>query len=260
MTTERQTLRLTIVSRDRSRDNDDFVLLEQEAWDPYVGFLTKLGVVAYLNKLLFEGPDVEPNCGWDGSSFSKQIYAYPSRPELNYLAGCSHGTLGPQRVQEVDYTEAIQCNLELEPQLKYPALSVTRFAWVGDAYSPLGDVLTRPTVTINATGIKIAEKVYGTLLVTYKVCRHIYSIAIRPRIGATENKLQSFVYACWDGGNTYLEIEAPVGAEDGECNTFGSGGDHFTSSPSKPQSVPSEDTNIYIDYCTQEETTRPVIG
>jgi hypothetical protein len=259
MATDRHSLRLVIVSPDRSRDNDDFVLLEQEPWDPYVGFLTKLGVVAYLNKLLFQGPDLAENCGWDGDTLSRQIFGYPSRRDLNYTAGCSHGTLGPRRVQEVDYTEAIQCNLELEPELTYPALSVTRFAWVGDAYSPLGDVLARPAVTINANGIKIATKVYGTLLVTYKVCRHIYSIAIRPRVGATENKLQSFVYAVWSGGNTYLEVKPPAGAEDGECNYYRGSG-NFTSEPNKPQSVPADDQNIYIDYCTQEETERPVIG
>lgn len=256
---ERHPLQGVIVSPSRGV-NDDSVLLEQEAWDPYVGFLTKLGVVAYLNKLLYQGDDLEPNCAYDGSSYSKTIFAYPSRPDLNYIIGCSWGTLGPRRVQEVDYTEAIQCNLELGPQLTYPALSVTRYSWVGDAYSPEGDILTRPSVTINDHGIAIAEKVYGTLLVTYRVCRHLYSIAIRPRSDAEENKLQSFVYACWDGGNTFIEVEAPAGAEEDQCNNFGSGGDHFTTGDDVPQSVPPEDQTIWKDYCTQEDTEAPVIG
>ena len=68
------------------RSGDDFVLLEQEPWDPYVGYLTKLGVIAYLNALLFEGPEVLPNCAYNGGMFSKAIYAYPSRPDLNYQA------------------------------------------------------------------------------------------------------------------------------------------------------------------------------
>ena len=248
MASDQHSLRLAIVSPSSSRSTDDFVRLEQEPWDPYVGFLTQFGVLAYLNAILFEGEEPEPYCG--GESFTLTVYAYPSRPDLAYVAGCSWGTLGPRRVQEASYTEAIQCDLQLEPELTYPALEVERYSWVGDAYSPAGDVLARPEVTIAGTGIRIAEKVYGTLLVTYRLVRHLYSLAITPRPDAEENRLQSFVYACWTGGNVYIGIEAPEGAEEGECNARGSDGLEVPPDDQPPDHVDPDNEYIDIDYCS----------
>jgi|GEM_PF-7075193 hypothetical protein len=248
MASDQHSLRLAIVSPSSSRSTDDFVRLEQEPWDPYIGSLTRFGVLAYLNAMLFQADEPEPYCAGDSPTLT--VYAYPSRADLNYLAGASWGTLGPRRVQEVLYTEALQLDLELEPELKYPALSIERYVWVGDAYSPAGDVLVRPAVTISGSGITIAEKVYGTLLVTYRVCRHLYSLAVQPRPDAEENRLQSFVFTCWDGGNNYIEIEAPEGAEEGACNnrggsTFNPIWDDYT-----PDHVEPEDINVDVDYCT----------
>lgn len=229
-------------------DTNDFVRLEQEPWDPYIGALTRFGVLAFLNSIAFSGPEPDPYCG--GDNFSLEVYAYPSRPDLKYLIGCSWGKLGDCRPQELLYTEAIQCNLELEPKLKYPALEVTKFAWVGDAWSPTGEQLQRPSVTIDGTGIRIAEKVYGTLLVTYKVRRDRYWLALSPRPGAQENKLQSFVYACWNGGNTHIEIKSPEGAEAGECNNAWSSSMDIVDDRQPPDHVDPDDEYVDVDYCS----------
>jgi len=45
----------------QSKTSNDFVLLEQEPWDPYVGMLTKVQFITALNKIMFSGKDSEPN-------------------------------------------------------------------------------------------------------------------------------------------------------------------------------------------------------
>jgi hypothetical protein len=239
---------LTIVNPDRSRDTDDFVLLEQDRWEANIGYITKFAMFQYINHLLFNADPPAANCPVLGP---RTVYAYPSRPDLNYRIGCTWGTLGPRRVNESDFQEALQCNLQTELETRYPPLAVTGYTWLGDAYSPAGDVLTRPAVTIADGKIRIAQAVYGTLLVSYTVHRHLYSLATPVRPGALENTIQSHVYACWAGGNTVIEIEQPEGAEDGECNYNHSTVLNVNPSPdSPPDHVDPENEYIDIDYCT----------
>lgn len=237
-----------------SPELDDFVLLEQEAWDPYVNYLTKAGVIGFLNARLFQAAPVQENCSAADGSYAKTIYAYPSPAGLAYRLGCSHGSLGPREISILDYTEAIQCNLQTELTLKYPPLSITSYDWVGDAYDETGTIIQRPAVTIRETALTLAMPVYGTLLVTYQVMQHRTQVEVTPRDGALENRLTSFAFAVWSGGNTAMELEPPDGAEEGVCGssiTYGSV--HFTTGdPGVPDSVPPENETISIDYCTME--------
>jgi len=248
MTSERHPLRINYMSPTQTRDNDDFVLLEQERWEANLGYITKFAMLRYINHLLFAADPPEANCP---TLQPRTVYAYPSRPDLNYLIGCTWGTLGPRRINESDFQEAIQCNLQTELETRYPPLSVTGYTWIGDAYSPEGDVLTRPAVTVVDGRIRIAARVYGTLLVSYKVHRHLYTMAIPARSEAEENTVQSHVYACWSGGNTVIEIEQPEGAEEGECNYNHSAGMvDLIDDRQPPDHVDPEDEYIDIDYCS----------
>jgi len=249
MASKQHTLRIAIAQPKRDRNNDDFVLLEQEPWDPYIGFLTKFGVYAFINSILFNEDEPEDNC--PPSILSRSVYAYPSREDLNYRIGCSWGSLSARRVEVIDYTEDVQVDIELELDLKYPAVSITRSSWVGDVYTADGEVINpTPQAIVTTDGVSLTEKVYGTLLVTYKVCRHVYGIRINPRVGAIENQLQSFVYACWDGGNTYMEMEIPDGSEDGGCNYKIDYNLHMPDSDDPPDHVDPENEYLDIDYCT----------
>ena len=248
MAADQHSLRLTLTPAARSRASDDFVLLEQDRWEANIGYITKFAMFQYINHLLFNADPPAANCPVLGP---RTVYAYPSRPDLNYRIGCTWGTLGPRRVNESDFQEALQCNLQTELETRYPPLAVTGYTWLGDAYSPAGDVLTRPAVTIADGKIRIAQAVYGTLLVSYTVHRHLYSLATPVRPGALENTIQSHVYACWAGGNTVIEIEQPEGAEDGECNYNHSGGMvDLIDDRQPPDHVDPEDEYIDVDYCS----------
>jgi len=247
MAADQHSLRLTITAPDRSRDNDDFVRLEQEPWDINTGYITKFAMFRYLNHLLFDADPPEADCPVLGPH---TVYAYPSRPDLDYLLGCSWGTLGPRRIDEAAFSEAIQCNLQTELEPEYPPLTINGYTWLGEAYSPAGDVLTRPAVTIVDGKIRIAQAVYGTLLVNYTVCRHLYELSTPVRPGALENTIQSHVYACWDGGNTVLEIERQDGEESGECNYLHDADLDVTPDGLPPDHVDPENEYVDIDYCT----------
>lgn len=234
-----------------NKTNKDFVLLETEPWEPYKGFLTKAGVVGLFNKILFEDKEVEPNCNSNGLFYTNKLYAYPSRPDLVYNIGWVSATGGERIIKTLVFTEAVQCNFELEINLKYPVISIESANWLGGSYGSEGEFVTNPEITISETGITLSKKVYGTLIVKYKVCQHTYSFSVNKRTGI-ENLFTAFAYAVWEGGNTYVELLPPSELEDGaRCNTYGGSG-NFTSDDPRPDSVPPEDEYIKIDYCTQE--------
>jgi hypothetical protein len=244
MADDKHPLQLAYVLPSSTRETSNFVKLEQEKWDPYVNILTKLGVVAYLNKILLGGADLETNCS--GNEY--RIFAYPSRPDLAFIVGTSHGTLSTPIIETVEFTEALQCDMKTELTPKYPVVDIIRFDWVGDAYGLQGDVVSRPILTDNGETIGVSVPVYGTVLVTYTVFRHVYTLDIHPLEGATENALQAWIYACWDFGNEVMECKFPDGAETEECNNRD--GDTGTiNDVSPPGCIPSSDEEKSIDWC-----------
>ena len=236
-----------IINISNYRDTRDFVLLEQEPWDPYTGYITKFALYQFINHLMFQGKPPEPKCP---ILAPRTIYAYPSRPDLQYFADCSWGELGPRQVFELEFREVIQCNLKSELETRYPALSITNFSWVGGAWSRDGEALNQPNVQIDDKKIVLSQRVYGTLVVFYKVCVHKYSLSIKPRPGAIENKIQSHVYAIWNGGNKVIEIKHPDGTEDGECNYNIDYELDIPDDYQPPDHVDPEDEYADIDYCT----------
>jgi len=248
MASKQHTLRVTIAQPSRDRNNDDFVLLEQDPWEPLVGYITRFGLYQYLNSLLFFKEPPEPKCPTIGP---RTVYAYPSRPDLNYRIGCTWGTLGPRRIVELDYHETIQCDLQTELTTKYPPLAITGWEWIGGAWSSEGEPLEHPAVTTDGGKILLSQPVYGTLAVNYRVCRHLYTLAIPSRPGALENTIQSHVYAVWDGGNVVMEIEWPEGLDEGLCNyNHTSGIGDLIDDRRPPDHVDPEDEYIDVDYCT----------
>ena len=248
MASNQYILRISIAQPRRNRNNDDFVLLEQDPWEPLLGYVTKFGVYATINSILFQEDEPEPNC--PHTIIDGNVYAYPSREDLNYIIGCSWGSLSSRRVQTLEFSEEIQVDLELELGLKYPALEIVSSGWIGPVYTSEGDIVNpNPEATVTTDGASLPEKVYGTLIITYKVCRHTYDLNIQPRPDAKENQLQSFVYACWDGGNTYMEMDIPEGSETEECNYRNAELD-ITPDDQPPDHIPPEDEYVDIDYCT----------
>ncbi len=168
------------------------------------------------------------------------------------------GYWGPNLARNIIACERAEltwaCDLRTELETKYPPLAIVSYSWLGDAYSPAGEVLTRPEVTISGGLIRIAAPVYGTLMVNYSVLRHLYTLDTPLRPEAVENAAQSHLYACWDGGNTVLAIKQPDGAEEGACNydvTYLM--PDFIDNRQPPDHVDPEDVTVEVDYCTGQE-------
>jgi len=193
---------------------------------------------------------------------------------LVFNCGLSHGTIREHTMQELDYSELIQVNLQRNPQLSYPPLEIRNYAWDGDVYNKLGELVPDPIVSLLNKIFTVNGEYYGSLRVNYRVLRHTFVVEINPRTEYAENKFQSFFLSVWDGGNTFLEIEAPLTAKDKvECkNRWGDGlgvlsqtgllavGDTTIGSETSieddeleeyQRKVKPEDEEKNIDYCTQ---------
>jgi len=233
------------------------VMLEQEPWDPNMGYLTKAGAVAYLNALLFGDPeeDLIENCGADVQS---TVYAYPEPSNLQYSIAITHGVLGEAREEILEYAEVIQVQQETDINLQYPTTNVISAEWLTDAFNLDGDTLPTPDIIISGGSVAVESRVDGSLYVIYEVFRHIYSVAVPEREDAEENNYQSHIYAVWAGGNNVIEYDLPADLEDGgSCNNFvGSGVVFPPDEPEPPRAYP-EDQQKYTDYCTGEEIEEP---
>lgn len=200
------------------------VLLEQEPWDPYVGYLTKGGAVAYLRGLLFGEADQElpaTNCGIDvaaGGITKGTVYAYPDPPELGYLLALSHGTVSGHSVEFLNFAEVVHLQNEIEPALRYPTRRIVSAEWLGSAMLGALPAAGMPAIAIAGGRVKASAPIYGSMLVVYEVVRHIYAATVTPRLEAAQNKYQSYIYAVWDGGNNYLEYKPPADAEESQSS------------------------------------------
>lgn len=277
MASDQHSLRVSLNSPLASAAAGGSVLLQQEAWDPYVGQLTKMQVFAWLSKIIFQTAIPSGYCPPGFPGFSKTIYAFPSSPSLNFKVGCSNGSLHDGHVEILDYTELVQVNLNRNPPLKYPAMSISSYAWDGDVYNKIGEMVGHPDISLIDNSLSLRDTVYGSLRVTYKVYRYTYILSVQPREEYQEKKFQSFIYAVWGGGTTYIEVEAPVGAEQEEipCNNILGGGigqfSPFGVIPGSTElgesgefsddenpyagKVTGEDETQYIDYCSGEVST-----
>ncbi len=237
----------------------DAMFLEQEDYSDYLGKVTKAAMIQSILGFIFPETSVTlpNNCGGADGIFETIIFAYFYEENLTYDIGTSQGLLGMGVVESLDYVEYLNISLKEEVNFSYPSRQLKILEWEGAAYNKRGEVIPYPDYTVDSKGLKFDSEVYGSLKVRYNVIRHRYVLTVESLQlsdpGVIENKYQAVVYARWDGGVTWLEVEAPHGFEDfdGRC---GSGGT-TVQPPEEPDSPPfASPTNkdIYIDYCTQE--------
>lgn len=258
---------------DDASSGTGYVLLQQEAWDPYIGRLTKMQTFAWLSKIIFQTATPTSYCPPAAPGFAKTVYAFPSDPGLRFQIGASNGNLVPGPVEILDYSELVQVNLLKNPPLKYPAMAIKSYAWENETFNKKGDEVPLPAVRIINKKPVIDASVHGSLKIVYQVYRYTYTLTIQPRDEYQEKKFQSFLWAAWSGGTKFIEIEAPLGAvgDAVSCNNLlGSGVGQFDPFGALPGSttagdgeldtddeepfgkVSGEDENVDIDYCSQK--------
>jgi hypothetical protein len=213
------------ISLSNTTDSGGSVMIEQNAWSPYTGYLTKGGAVAYLYSLLFGDPEDAPaeNCGAtggvDGNAATGTVYTYPTPHTLQYKFAVSNANITGPFVEFLEFAEVAQIQNTTEVRLQYPTKRIISAEWLSKG-------LGLPDIIITEGRVRVKKPTMGSMLVVYEVVRHTWEVAVNPRLDSTKNVYQNYIYAVWDGGNSYLEYTPPPDAQEGdsgsdsaECNS-----------------------------------------
>ena len=256
--TEFRSLSLSLSDDRDSAEN--LLFLEQKAFSPFAGKLTKGGMVTGFLSWVLPREYEEPGntCGGSSGIFTATIYAYLYLQTLNYSIDTSYGSLGERVVEDITYTEGVQLSLKDRVDFSYPNEEIISTEWVGAVYNSRGETIPKPSFTADNRTLYFSEKVYGYLKVKYKITRHRYSAIVSGRnikdATITEDKYTSTVFAVYDGGIDWIQVQSPYGFEDfdGECGNGVILDTTPDDSPNAPPTASPDDKDIFIDYCTQE--------
>lgn len=236
-----------------------FVELEQgPVVNPNTNFLTKAQAVGYISTWMFGTPPPPENCS--NGIFERTIYAYPSRSGLAFRIGTSKGVLASAGMEPYEKVEIRQ--VEYETNIYSGGLpgEAVSAIWQGETYDYFGDSIVPPSLRPTGDTVDIGREAYGAVVITRRGTRYVYRLSISPPFEEDENSFQAVVYAVWDGGVRGLQVTAPDGVVEDECNNrFGrtpSDGDltGVDEDDNEPEYVEGSDTTYYVDYCTNEIT------
>lgn len=230
----------------------DGLWIEQKNPDPADGYLSRAGmyrsILALLNGDLPEEPDCVNDCVVD-------LYVYRYDLGLSYRLQASHGQLGNAIVEELYFTEKIRVSMVDELRLKYPNFGVVESRWLGDrVWNQDGALTTAPSFVATMDMVRFSGAVYGDFLITYKINRDRYQLALPAREASIENKYASCAFATYQGGIKWEPIEPPAGLEQTDQHCTGGGGSTTIGGPPDGRNIPVAayaDKKTEIDYCTQ---------
>lgn len=238
----------------------DGLILEQEDWDPGVGYITKLQLVNFLDARFYGGTDYNVECDIEDGSFLTVINAYPYQPSLAYSIGVTHGQFQEYKVSSPEEQEIVTFSQTSTTLARYPVHSFLDYEWQGKVWDPYGNEITPPTLNILSDNITFdcGTPVVGTVKVVYKTLKHSRLLRVTAREDEVENVYSSVVWANWHGGVELLVVAAPNGAEDDYSNDEDCSDRTFPTveitppdpSDSIPDAGPVFETTE-IDYCTQ---------
>jgi hypothetical protein len=245
-----------------NRQPEVLIMLEQETYINYVGYVTKAAAVRHLANLIYQKHnDVQVNCGVTAGRLGIGINAYPYFPDLNYRLLCSYGTLSDPTILEVEKKETVQLHLETEVNVRYPVLAILSAEWLNSAYDANMEMIPQPAILIgdDVKSVRSAIPCYGSVEVTYTTVVHCYALDIVAR-ERLEDKYSSVVYAVYDGGLVWLETTSPTGADDtdGDC-AWGSTVNSIPTDqrPKKPNPEYADKWRL-INYCTQKKISESI--
>ncbi len=256
-----------------------YVMIEQEPWPKDVGQTSKNQGILAMGSMIFGGTLPSANCG-GLSEFSTPVYVYPSAYFLRFTFHISHGDMILESASYDVREEIVQCSLSETALLDYPVHAMILMQWVGDCYGSDGSVISKPIITIDKTvdgrTLTFSDKVYGSLRVKYYVKRYTYKARIEEREDSIENNFQSVVFAIWDGGISFEEIEPPSGFEEtvGNCdngiydplgegwldflNRYGANITGGYNSSTLPEIIKADKFTV-VEYCSQEIQSERIV-
>jgi hypothetical protein len=228
------------------------LVIEQGEPNVYDGYLSRSALYLAIWAFLDNNTPQEPQCTTD---FTVDLFVYRNNLNLQYTLFSTYGVLGPP-INQSDYsfTEKVKFQMKDKATLKYPNFGILGTKWVGGkVWDENGLPTTEPTITVNNKDITFDKKVYGTLLVTYKLNRDKYVLDITPRTDATQNAYSAVAYATHLGGPTWKELDIPADVEEQRKQCLGGyGKTSILSVDPKIPKAPNVDAKTVKDYCTQE--------
>jgi len=247
----------TVLSIDLSINSHDNkgLFIEQGEPDPGDGYLSRAGMFRALLALADnEPPEEDVQCTDD---IGTMLYVYRYDLTQQYTLKITRGNLGSRTTADDEtFTQKIQFNMDDSASLKYPNFGVLDKTWLGKRVWDIdGGVTSAPTTTTTIDEVKLSKKIYGTLLLTYKINRDAYGCRLIPRDEAEENKYSSVAYADCDDGVKWLELKAPEGVEETGLLCKGGYGNLKVVPPpgdKPPPSAPHKNARKVYDYCTGE--------
>lgn len=242
----------------RRLTDDRRFLVEQAPWAGGVGMVTKLNLVHYLGHALYGDEEETVDCGIDGGRYTSALHVYPFVVGTSYEAALSHGELGDGVDQEVEVRELVSFSLENEARVKYPIRTLRSAQWATTPWDETGAETSAPAIDVDGQIVRLAKKVYGSVVLTYRTFRHQHRLRVPPRDDAMEgHAYDSHALVWWDGGCELLALDPPEGAEEDfadDTDCYGGGGGRII--PPQPGPPPvgyPEDRTVTINYCTQDE-------
>ena len=96
-------LTISFSSHAAERVPEQLLLVEQEAWKPYTGYVTKGNMVRYLANMLYgDAYQAKIDCGLAGDYAAAAIYVYPLRDDVQYQLLTTHGQLSEPEFEEAE--------------------------------------------------------------------------------------------------------------------------------------------------------------
>jgi hypothetical protein len=237
------------------------VLIEQEDWAPYTGYVTTANMVRTIASYLYnEDFGATVNCGMVDGNMATILYVYPLVEDLAFELHLSRGTLSGAIREDYVETESVFFKLTDSKKLKYPGRDIVHTEWLTSPLDSKGaDVNATLSVSNGYAYSDVA--VYGTAIIKYNVTRYSYSVVVEPRAEADENLYNSVAYAVYQGGVVHKVLDPPPNSEsyDGDAGCIG--GVSINGSVSQDEDDLPEDLHrnanrvIVVDYCAQETIT-----
>lgn len=245
-------------SADDSSTDGDYVMLVQDSYSSTTGVVSTINIIKSIaNNLYDSGNDIDVDCGLIDDAITVVINAYPSDKDLSYSFGVTHGTIKSTVIKKELVTEYVTFGLQTTATIDYPVQSLVDLCWRGDLWDADGNDVDDPDLDIDGRTLSTPVALYGTARVKYWTWREQLTITINPRSQVGSGVYDSVAYAQWDGGVVLQTLTTPTAAEenynsDQDCGWTYSYSIKDVSTPA-PTEVDTEDSEEFIDYCTQEE-------
>ena len=241
----------------------DLVLLEQEDDGAYAGRLTRLGMIRYIDHVLYASGDAAApavvDCGGAPGNINTAILVWPLKDDVCYRLFTTIGQLGAGTLGEVEETDTVSFTLTETASLRHTARRILSAEWLTGPWTTGGERIAPPPLTADGRELRANVPVYGSVRVRYAA--RLYRHPLRITWAEAKPLLAADDWSEWavclpaPGSPVALALSVSRGASemaksDGDC---GRGGFRVEQEEGEwPPYCPPEDLRLKCDYCSGE--------